>query len=196
MVISDNQLLKHISGLTKQIKALKVENEQLLKENQLLVQRLNNRIEPEKVASPKSLNNEKNRPQSKTLKFKMATLMFANIRGFEKLNEVSDSSKLMDQLDSAIFQFDDLLEKYNINKIKTIGDTYMAAGGIPVKNSTNPVQVVMSALQIRNYVKNKQKEIGGSADLLRVGFGIHTGSVTAGLSGRKKNQLRHKRRYC
>jgi len=52
---------------------------------------------------------------------------------------------------------DDIIEKYNIEKIKTIGDAYMAAGGIPVKNRTNPVEVVLAALEMLHHMRELKK---------------------------------------
>ena len=51
-----------------------------------------------------------------------------------------------------------MVEKYNIEKIKTIGDAYMCAGGIPEKNRTNPVEVVLAALEVQDYHEGIEKE--------------------------------------
>ncbi len=79
-------------------------------------------------------------------KYKMATVLFAYIGGFKHLTDAVDSEVVMDQLDEVLIEFDRILKKYKIHKIKTIGDTYMAAGGIPEKNITNPIDVVMAAI--------------------------------------------------
>jgi hypothetical protein len=75
------------------------------------------------------------------------------------------------------------VDKYNIEKIKTIGDAYMAAGGIPIKNRTNPVEVVLAALQMQQFMKELKKT---KADIWDLRIGIHTGSVIAGVVGQKK----------
>ncbi len=185
MVSIDNQLLKHISGLLRQIKELREENEKLSREIMLLKEspHMGKPILPEKKFKNHQFSGNL---KSQTSRFNMATLMYANIHGFEKLNGSKESSKVLDAIDSTRFHFDGLLKKYNINKIKTIGDSFMAAGGIPVKNSTNPIQVVMSALQIHTYAKKRQFQAHGRNNFLRLGFGIHTGSVTAEIIGRRK----------
>lgn len=91
----------------------------------------------------------------------------------------------MDELDEFLFHFDKLIKKHNTEKIKTIGDTYMAAGGIPVKNMTNPVEVVLASLQMQelltqHHARRKEDSIWD------VTFAIHTGPVTATTSGKKK----------
>ena len=83
----------------------------------------------------------------------MATVLFADIHGLSRLVEGMDSSTIMDELDEIFFEFETIVAKYKIEKIKTIGDTYMCAGGIPVKNITNPIDVVMAALEMRNFLK-------------------------------------------
>lgn len=116
-------------------------------------------------------------------KFKMATVLFADIQGFTKIAEQMNPDKLIDELDRFYFHFDSVVEKYNIEKIKTIGDAYMAAGGIPIKNRTNPVEVVLAALQMQHYMKELKKT---KADIWDLRIGIHTGSVIAGVVGQKK----------
>ncbi|KPK85964.1 MAG: hypothetical protein AMS27_06150 [Bacteroides sp. SM23_62_1] len=116
-------------------------------------------------------------------KFKMATVLFADIQGFTKIAEQMNPDTLIDELDKFYFHFDSVVEKYNIEKIKTIGDAYMAAGGIPVKNRTNPVEVVLAALEMQAYMKDLKKT---KADIWDLRIGIHTGSVIAGVVGQKK----------
>jgi predicted transcriptional regulator len=91
--------------------------------------------------------------------------------------------KLIDELDNFFFQFDSVVEKYNIEKIKTIGDAYMAAGGIPYKNRTNPVEVVLAALEMQEYMKNLKKK---NTDIWDLRIGVHTGAVIAGVVGHKR----------
>jgi class 3 adenylate cyclase len=117
-------------------------------------------------------------------KYEMATVLFAYIGGFKHLIEDIDSEVIMDQLDEVIFEYNKILRKYKIHKIKTIGDTYMAAGGIPVKNITNPIEVVMAALEMNLYL-NQLRRIDG-VRYWNINLGIHTGPVTATVYGKKK----------
>jgi adenylate cyclase len=82
----------------------------------------------------------------------MGTVLYADIQGFGKLNDQMDTQRMMDGLDGLFFQFDAIVKKYKLEKIKTIGDSYMCAGGVPVKNSTNPIDVVMAALEMISYL--------------------------------------------
>jgi len=133
---------------------------------------------------PKNTADElKSTGKATSSKFKMATVLFADIQGFTKIAEQMNPDKLIDELDRFYFQFDSVVEKYNIEKIKTIGDAYMAAGGIPIKNRTNPVEVVLAALQMQHFMKDLKKT---RADIWDLRIGIHTGSVIAGVVGQKK----------
>ena len=83
--------------------------------------------------------------------------------------------------------FDEIMSHHGIEKIKTIGDAYMAAGGLPVPNDTNPMDVVKAALEIRDYVsKLKDKKIREGKPYFEIRIGIHTGPVVAGVVGIKK----------
>jgi adenylate cyclase len=124
------------------------------------------------------------RPAS--IRFDIVTVMYASILGFSNIQESMDSQDLMDELDIILFEFDRILKKFNIVKIKTIGDTYMAAGGIPVKNMTNPIQVVMAALEIEHFMNSFPEQQGRSEKVWEIKLGIHTGPVFATMSGKKK----------
>lgn len=133
---------------------------------------------------PKNIEDElKSTGKATSSKFKMVTVLFADIQGFTKIAEQMNPEKLIDELDRFYFQFDSVVEKFNIEKIKTIGDAYMAAGGIPIKNRTNPVEVVLAALQMQKYMKDLKKT---KTDIWDLRIGIHTGSVIAGVVGQKK----------
>jgi class 3 adenylate cyclase len=116
-------------------------------------------------------------------KYERATVLFSDIQGFTRIAEEMNPEKLIDQLDTFFFHFDSVVEKYNIEKIKTIGDAYMAAGGIPNRNTTNPVEVVMAALEMQAYMQQLKS---ARAEIWDLRIGIHTGPVIAGVVGHKK----------
>jgi class 3 adenylate cyclase len=121
------------------------------------------------------------------IKYNFVTVLFSDIQGFTRIAEEMNPEVLIDELDKFFFYFDSVVEKLGIEKIKTIGDAYMCAGGIPEKNRTNPVEVILAALEMKEYMK-KLKE---SSELEGMKFwdiriGIHTGTVVAGVVGQKK----------
>lgn len=121
--------------------------------------------------------------RSRWEKFEMVTVLFSDIQGFTKIAEQMNPEVLIDELDRFFFHFDSVVGKHNIEKIKTIGDAYMAAGGIPVKNSTNPIQVILAAMEVQLYMKELKKS---NTEIWELRIGIHTGPVIAGIVGQKK----------
>jgi adenylate cyclase len=133
---------------------------------------------------PKDTADElKKKGKASSQKYEMVTVLFSDIQGFTKIAEQMNPEALIDQLDNFYFHFDSVVEKYNIEKIKTIGDAYMCAGGIPEKNRTNPVEVVLAALEVQDYMRELKKK---NSDIWDVRIGVHTGPVIAGVIGHKK----------
>lgn len=182
------ELLKRIAKLARQnqeleenIKRLEKANERLIRENDRITA-LYGRLAP--GTGKEKGDGEK---KEKALRFNTATVLFADIHGISPLKEGMNSSMIMDELDSILFEFEAIVKKYKIEKIRTIGDTYMCAGGIPVKNITNPVDVVMAALEMRSCIdritnSGKKNDQGGWT----IRIGIHSGPVIAAMTGRKK----------
>jgi adenylate cyclase len=121
------------------------------------------------------------------IKYNFVTVLFSDIQGFTKIAEEMNPEILIDELDKFFFYFDSVVERFGIEKIKTIGDAYMCAGGIPEKNRTNPVEVILAALEMKAYMKKLKEtsEIKGMK-YWDIRIGIHTGTVVAGVVGQKK----------
>lgn len=164
------------------------QTEEIQEQNSIL-QRKNKKNE-ELLANmlPQETANEiKSHGKATSHRFKLVTVLFADIQGFTKIAEQMNPEMLIDELDKIFFHFDSIAEKYNIEKIKTIGDAYMCAGGIPVKNKTNPIEVVLAALEMQNYLKELHKNTETHySKIWNLRIGIHTGPVIAGVVGKKK----------
>jgi adenylate cyclase len=189
MAVSDNEeLLKRIARLVKQnqeleenIRKLEKLNEKLTRDNEKF-KTLNERISPGILKGVKDLERKE-----RSLKFNMATVLFTDIHGFSRLVNGMNSSAMMDELDEILFEFDAIVARFKIEKIKTIGDTFMCAGGIPVKNITNPIDVVMAAMEMQNFLeKYETNKRGNNNRIWELKIGIHTGPVIATISGKKK----------
>jgi len=116
-------------------------------------------------------------------KFEMVTVMLADIEGFSEITDHIDPEKLMDELNGIFFFFDSRIDRYQVEKIKTMGDAYMCAGGILYKNHTNPMDVVLLAMDVQNHQKKNNKNKNNE---WKMRIGIHTGPVIAGMLGQKK----------
>ncbi len=188
MSVSDyEELVRRVARLAKQnqdleehVRQLEKMNEKLVRDNQKL------RILYEKIVPESKKETIEGEKKERSLKFNMATVLFADIHGFSRIVEGMDSSLVMDELDEVNVAFENIVIKYRIEKIKTIGDTYMCAGGIPIKNITNPVDVVMAALEMRNFLEGFESKRRGEKRIWELKIGVHSGPVTAAISGRKK----------
>jgi hypothetical protein len=113
----------------------------------------------------------------------MVTVLLADIEGFSKITDDVDPELLMDELSSIFYYFDSHIDRYQVEKIKTMGDAYMCAGGILYKNNTNPMDVVLLALDVQNHQKRLSEK---NPKVWSMRIGIHTGPVVAGMLGQKK----------
>jgi ligand-binding sensor domain-containing protein/class 3 adenylate cyclase/predicted metal-dependent HD superfamily phosphohydrolase len=129
----------------------------------------------------------KSKGKATARQYRMTSIMFTDFKSFTKIAETIPPQELVAELDNYFIKFDEIIEKYDIEKIKTIGDAYMCAGGIPLRNKSNPIDIVLAGLEIQrfmtHYQKLKEKE-GKTGWGLRIG--IHTGSVIAGVVGIKR----------
>ncbi len=169
------KLVKENQGLSHELKNLRERYQALLKKNEAYEKMVNKFILPDEQE-----DNSIDKPVS--LKFNMVTVMFADIHGFKEIKPDMNAELLIDQLDHILLQFDEISLKYNLEKIKTIGDSYMCAGGIPNKNITNPIEVVLAAFEMLQLVKN----ISDQQNIWEVRLAVHTGPVTAFINGKNK----------
>lgn len=124
---------------------------------------------------------------SKPRHYASATVCFTDFEGFTKIAETLSPSELVDELDRCFSYFDSLMERHKLEKLKTIGDSYMFVGGIPKSNSTHAVDCVLAALEIQAFM-NQMKEIKAAQNLpyWQLRLGIHSGELIAGVIGDKK----------
>lgn len=119
--------------------------------------------------------------------FNEVTVMFTDFKGFTQISEKLTPSELVAEIDTCFKAFDNIISKHNIEKIKTIGDAYMCAGGLPVANTTNATDVVNAALEIQKFMQEhlqlRKKEC---KEIFEIRIGIHTGPVVAGIVGVRK----------
>lgn len=117
------------------------------------------------------------------------TVLFTDFKGFTAMSEKLSPKALVKDLHACFSLFDRVCEKYGIEKIKTIGDAYMAAGGLPTPNHTHAEDVVKAALEMAQIVEaGKSKKIASGEPFFEIRIGVHTGPVVAGIVGIKKFQ--------
>ncbi len=146
--------------------------------NQLLMQN----ILPYEIAE--ELRN-KGEVQVKT--YKKVSVLFTDFKGFTALTETMTPEQLIAELNACFTNFDEIVSGYRLEKIKTIGDAYMCAGGIPHANDSNPVDAVLAGLAMQRFIQQrlKEKQITGTK-YWNCRLGISTGEVIAGIIGKHK----------
>ena len=120
-------------------------------------------------------------------KHEQVSVLFADIKGFTSIAEKLTPVKLVTQLDEVFGAFDNIIAKYGMEKIKTIGDAYMCASGLPLADNENAIKSVKAALDMQQYIKefgagNKIQNL----PVFEIRIGIHTGPLVAGVVGLKK----------
>ncbi len=179
------QLLKEI---TEQTEKLEFQSQELEKQKQIL--------QEEKQKSEKLLLNVLPQEIADQLKnkgavlpkfYKKASVLFTDFKGFTKISEILSPVEIVKELNFYFEKFDEIIEKHFIEKIKTIGDSYMCAGGIPLRNNSNPFDTVLAGLQMQHFVsewndRKKQQNL----PIWELRIGIHTGNVISGVIGKKK----------
>lgn len=119
--------------------------------------------------------------------YSKVSVLFTDFKGFTALTETMTPEMLIRELNDCFVNFDEIVAGYRLEKIKTIGDAYMCAGGIPQPNNTNPVDAVLAGLAIQRFIQARlaEKRIAG-AQYWNCRLGINTGEVIAGIIGKHK----------
>ncbi len=162
-------------------KEIKRQKEELRKEKELSDALLLN-ILPKETAEEL-----KTKGQATPRFYRRVSVLFADFQGFTKVSENLSPNELVYELDKYFVKFDEIIEQYYIEKIKTIGDAYMCAAGLPIRNKSNPIDTVLAALEIQNFMNqlNKEKK-AKNLPVWELRLGIHTGAVVSGVVGKKK----------
>lgn len=138
-----------------------------------------NNILPEEVAEEL-----KQKGISSARFFDHVTVLFTDFVAFTKAGERMSPQELVDELHTCFKAFDDIISKYNIEKIKTIGDAYLAVCGLPASDVNHALNVANAAIEIKQYMIARKQQLGDKTFEIRIG--IHSGSVVAGIVGVKK----------
>jgi class 3 adenylate cyclase len=116
--------------------------------------------------------------------FTDVTVLFTDFKGFTTVAERMSPQQLVGELDTCFKAFDAIMRKYGIEKIKTVGDAYLAAAGLPAPSGDHAQTMVNAALEIRDFMLERRKMVG--EDTFEIRIGIHTGNVVAGIVGDAK----------
>jgi class 3 adenylate cyclase len=121
--------------------------------------------------------------------FDAVTILFTDFKGFTEVSERLSPADLVEELNVCFKAFDRIVDQYRIEKIKTIGDAYMAAGGVPEPRSGAALDTVLAALDMQAFMQQRHVErVRAGLPAFQMRVGIHTGPVVAGIVGTRKFQ--------
>ncbi len=121
--------------------------------------------------------------------YDMVTILFTDFKGFTQTSSHLSAQELVSEINICFEAFDKIIGKYGIEKIKTIGDAYMAAGGLPVPTNESVKNTIYAALEMQTFIIERKKEMQAKGQpAFEMRAGIHTGHVVAGIVGVKKFQ--------
>ncbi|MCB0699228.1 MAG: hypothetical protein KDC11_05235 [Chitinophagaceae bacterium] len=162
------RLEQEVSVRTKEIVEEKKKSDDLLRN-----------ILPEEVAEEL-----KQRGSTEAKYFDHVSVLFTDFVDFTQAGEKFSPQELVDELDTCFKAFDAIISKYGIEKIKTIGDAYLAVCGLPKATDDHAEKMVNAAMDIMTFMQNRKKALPDRAFDIRIG--IHSGAVVAGIVGVKK----------
>jgi class 3 adenylate cyclase len=117
----------------------------------------------------------------------MVSVLFTDFKNFTQASEKLTPEELVAEINHCYSEFDRIITRHGIEKIKTIGDSYMCAGGLPVSNNTHAIDVVSAGLEMIKFIEeNKKERQERGQPFFELRLGIHTGPVVAGIVGIKK----------
>ena len=131
----------------------------------------------------KVVNELKENGKSEPESFENVTVYFSDIVGFTDISAKLEPKALINELNEMFTVFDDIMVKHSCERIKTIGDAYLAVSGMPIKNKNHAENMVNAATEIKQYLEDKNK---ASEVKWRIRIGIHTGKVVGGIVGVRK----------
>jgi adenylate cyclase len=137
---------------------------------------------------PKEIADElKEKGFSMPRSYELVTVLFTDFKGFTQIAEKLTPEQTVEKLNFFFQKFDEIAQKHNLEKIKTLGDGYMCAGGIPNENSTNPIDAVKAGLAMQKFMRewNANRIVNGESTF-ELRLGINTGALIAGVIGKNK----------
>ncbi len=186
-VLSALGLLIGIS-LWSRYRSIKKHSDQLEEKNEIIAKEQERSDElllnilPQKVAEELKENGV-----AKARKYDLATVLFTDFVGFSKSASEMAPEVLVYELDFYFKKFDEIITKYGLEKIKTIGDSYMCAGGLPNRSANHPFKVMSAAIEIQKFMNQwKDHKKAKGEVFFEARIGIHSGPIVAGVVGKKK----------
>ena len=176
------------------------ENERIVRDqNMLLEQKVEERTRELRAAMQKSddlllnilpeavANELKEHGKTKAKTYGLVTVLFTDFKDFADISSKMSPELLVDEIDSCFSAFDSIVARHGVEKIKTVGDAYIAVAGLPVPTHHHAENAIEAAIEIRNFILHRKEEkISRGEAPFEIRLGIHTGPVVAGIVGTRK----------
>jgi adenylate cyclase len=175
-------------GLFLRFMGMKAHNKVLEEKNRIIEEERKRSEELLLNILPKIVADElKSKGAANAKRFDNATVLFTDFKNFTNISKKMTPEELVKDLDYCFKAFDKIIEKYGLEKIKTIGDSYMCAGGLPTGSNSKAKDVVRAALEIQDFLAQwKLERVASNQPFFEARIGIHTGPIVAGVVGNKK----------
>ncbi|MBE9469025.1 MAG: PAS domain S-box protein [Bacteroidetes bacterium] len=178
-------LSEHIENVKDYIEEQKQEislQKQAIEESKQKTESVLSRVLPYEVAIQL-----KNKGYSKPRHYKRASVLFVNFKKFSTYRSDFSTDDMINYLHQAYSNFDEIIEEHYVEKIKTNAGLYICAGGVPLRNKSNPIDVLLVSLKIKKFIANfNELYKKHDKNIFEVSIGINTGEVIAGVVGKNK----------
>ncbi len=196
MVISQDKINNKLMALQVNNRMIQVQRErEMLQQRATELAEKNRVIEEERRRSDELLLNIlpagvaeelKSRGKVQAKLHPEVTVLFSDFSGFTGISEILSPQELIAEIDACFRAFDLIMGKYGIEKIKTIGDAYMAVGGLPDPYPDHAVKTVRAALEMRDFMAERERRSKSGTPSFKIRIGVHSGPVIAGVVGTRK----------
>ena len=160
----------------------KVKTNKILDQQKDEIEQLLLNILPAEVAKELQLHG-----QATPRNFESVSVMFTDFKSFTVIADKMTPQDLVEELNKCFIAFDHIIGKYNLEKIKTIGDAYMCAGGIPSPDNRHAYNMVKASLEIQEYIiENNKRKLEAGLEAWHLRLGLHVGPIVAGVVGKRK----------
>lgn len=194
--ISEDKVNNKLMAIQVNNRMIQVQHErEMLQQRAVELAQKNTIIEAEKKKSenlllnilPHGVANElKTRGKVEAKLHAEVSVLFSDFSGFTGIAERLTPQELVAEIDTCFSAFDRIIGRYGIEKIKTIGDAYMAVGGLPEADSDHAEKAVRAALEMRNFMAERQSQMKSDVPSFKIRLGVHSGPVIAGVVGTRK----------
>lgn len=188
------------SEAQKQLIEKTVENERMVRDqNMILEQKVEERTHELRDAMQKSddllLNilpestalELKQYGKAKTKTYDNVTVLFTDFKDFTDISSKMDPELLVEEIDACFSAFDNIISRYGVEKIKTVGDAYIAVAGLPIPSEHHAEQAIQAAIEIKKFISSRKQEKLSRGEMpFDIRIGINTGPLVAGIVGTKK----------